>query len=223
MSDFSHNKCLLCLTWKGNCTEGLVAKTNFRGGKIIPFSTLSLAVACILCPWATKLPGNPGERGVGACAGSGAKIRHVPTETTTGPTTTWPLTPHLLPYNLNPGRDWPFVPLIPTIYLETGAGADLVSALLIYTQTVSAPTHRCIPSLRTHTSPHPTHTHTHTIHTSTPWGKNQGVESDVKGYRLCGLPADWTSSVFIAKDTQKDHSKLRLEISPETDMNQWCF
>lgn len=50
-------------------------------------------MACILCPRATKLPGNPGERGGGACPGSGAKIHHVPTETPTGFTTTWPLTP----------------------------------------------------------------------------------------------------------------------------------
>lgn len=98
------------------------------------FVTLSVTVACIYCPWATKLPGNPGERGGGACAASEAKIHHVPTQTTTGPTTTWPLTPHLLPYDLSLGRDWPFDPSRLANYSETGAATELVSTLYAYTQ-----------------------------------------------------------------------------------------
>lgn len=43
------------------------------------------------------------------------------------------------------------------------------------------------------------------------------VESDVKDSRVCGLQADWTSSVFIAKDThtQEDlccNSDLRSHV-----------
>lgn len=54
---------------------------------------LSSTVACLFHPRAAKLPSDPGERGGGASPGSGAKIQHVQTETTAGPTTTRPLTP----------------------------------------------------------------------------------------------------------------------------------
>lgn len=54
--------------------------------------------------------------------------------------------------------------------------------------------------------------------------RESGVESDVKGYRVCGLLADLKSSAFIAKDTHRKITatqdlKVRLEISFGTDMN----
>lgn len=73
------------------------------------FPALFSTVACVFHPRAAKLPSDPGERGGGASPGSGAKIQHIQTETTAGPTTTRPLTPPTC-YLLRPGRKESFVP-----------------------------------------------------------------------------------------------------------------
>lgn len=112
-----------------------------------------------------------------------------------------PLTCHLMTSTQGDTDPLSSDPSRPVIYSETGAVTELVSTLHIYTLTHSTSTHRCIPFLRTHTSPTP-----HPIHSPR---RESGVESDMKGYTVCGLLADGTRSVFIAKDThRKDHSTI---------------
>lgn len=155
-------------------------------------------MACILCPWAAKLPGNPGERGVRAVAGSEAKIRCIQTETRTGPKTTWPLTPltcYLMTSTQGETEPSHADPSRPLIYSETGARAGLVSTHRIYTQTCSTSAHRRIPFLRTHTSPQPpNHPYIHSLRRE-------------KGYWVCGLLAHWTSSVFSLPRTHTASSE----------------
>lgn len=163
-----------------------------------------MTVARFFCPRAAKLPGNPGKRGGRALAGSGAKIHCVPTETTTGPTTTWPLTPHLLPSDFSQGSDWAAdPPWLANLFRDWSRSWTRLD-----------PPH--IPPKHTDVYPFSGRikgSHPH-IHTFTPRGEHQDLNVMWKGYRVCGLLAHeqrHTHTHIYTERSQQD-LKLRLEI-----------
>lgn len=148
--------------------------------------TLRPTVACILCPWAAKFHCNPWEGGDRACESSAAKICCVPSETTAGPTTTWPLTPFTCyltsstqgetePLNTDPSRPQDLIKRAePELNLPPSSTYEHKHTAHAHwpthhTQTLSQDAYKSPPSL----SIHPL------------LEERIGAKSHVKGYRVC--------------------------------------